>query len=95
MATLLVTEVTVKNKDQGLPTYMYMGALDTQKGFDTIWHDSLFRKLFLEGHLDTFIVHTTLLQHNTIQVKVAGLLSRAIELCQGVRTGKSLVYKEL
>ena len=91
MAALLVTEVTAKHKDQGLPTYM--AALDTQKLFNTIWYDSLFRKLFLEGHLDTvseFTVHTTLLQCNTIQVKVAGLLSRTIEPHKGVGQGKVL-----
>ena len=66
-----------------------MAALDTQV-FNTVWHDSLFRKRFLERHLDTFTVHTTLLQHNTIQVKVACLLSRAIQLCQEVGQGKVL-----
>ena len=65
MAALLVTEVTAEHKDQGLPTYMV--ALNTQKVFDTGWHDLLFRKCFLEYHLDTFTVHTALLQCNPIQ----------------------------
>ena len=61
----------------------YTMALDTQKAFNTVWYDSLFRKLFLEGHLDIFAVHyITLLQCNTIEVKVADLLNRAIELHQ-------------
>ena len=88
MAALLVTEVTAEHKDHNLPTYF--ATLDTRKAFDTVWHTSLFRKLFMEGHLDTFIIHTSLLQNNSVRVKVADLLSRAIMLRQGVGQGKVL-----
>ena len=88
MAALLITEVTAEHRDQRLPTYL--ATLDTQKAFDTVWHASLFRKLFMEGHLDTFTIHTSLLQGNTVNVKAAGLLSRSITLQQGVGQGKVL-----
>ena len=62
MAALLVTSVTAEHKDQGLATYMV--ALDTQKAFNTIWHDSLFRK-FCGGRPPQYLHHP----HNSAPVQ--------------------------
>ena len=41
--SLMLTDAINESKDNQLPTYT--AELDVQKAFDTVWHDSLLKKL--------------------------------------------------
>ena len=45
--SLMFTEAIAEAKDKGQP--LYATALDTMKAFDTVWHESLLRKLYIRG----------------------------------------------
>ena len=43
----MFTEAIAEAKDKRQP--LYAAALDTMKAFDTVWHESLLRKLYIRG----------------------------------------------
>jgi hypothetical protein len=88
MAALLVTETQAENKD--LKQTTYIAALDVKKAFDTVWHESLFKKLFLAGVTSTWHVHKFLLKNITVKIKLLGQYSRPVCLQQGIGQGKIL-----
>ena len=45
MAALVYTEVLTNNKDRSQDTFV--ATVDVQKAFDSVWHDSILRKMFL------------------------------------------------
>ena len=45
MAALVCTEVLANNKDRSQDTFV--ATVDVQKTFDSVWHDSVLRKMFL------------------------------------------------
>ena len=47
LGSLMFTEAIAEAKDKRQP--LYAAALDTMKAFDTVWHESLLRKLYIRG----------------------------------------------
>ena len=88
MAALVVTEVIADRADMGKPTYM--ASLDVQKAFDVVWHESLFRKLFMSGICDTWELHTSLLKGIHVRIRLCDLLSSEVCVNQGVGQGRIL-----
>ena len=61
--------------------------LDTQKAFDVVDHNSLLRRLYLDGIGDDWLLIRDLYSDCSSRVKWAGLLSDPVNLRQGVRQG--------
>ena len=71
------------NKDELLLT-----TIDTQKAFDVVDHNSLLRRLYLDGiNGDDWLLIRDLYSDCSSRVKWAGLLSDHINIKQGVRQG--------
>ena len=65
-----------------------MTTLDTQKAFDVVDHNSLLRRLYLDGiHGDDWLLIRDMYTDCTSRFKWAGLLSDTIDIQQGVRQG--------
>jgi hypothetical protein len=84
--SLMFTEALAESKDKKLPTFA--AALDVQKAFDTVWHDSLMRKLHLLGVENNWLLRRTMLDNLSIRVRVGDSLSRPVKLSQGVGQGR-------
>ena len=88
MCALMVTEAIAENMDHKLPTYI--AALDTQKAFDVVWRDSLFRRLYQAGISDTWPIHKKLLGNTIIKVRLGEDFSRPVCVKQGIGQGRIL-----
>ena len=88
-AAFILTECILEsknNKDELLLT-----TLDTQKAFDVVDHNSLLRRLYLDGiNGDDWLLIRDLYSDCSSRVKWAVLLSDPINLKQGVRQGVCL-----
>ena len=73
-----------KNNKEGL----ILTTLDTQKAFDVVNHNSLLRKLYLDGiQGDDWLLIRDMYSDCSSRLKWAGLLSDPINIKQGVRQG--------
>ncbi|MEW8545672.1 MAG: reverse transcriptase family protein [Candidatus Thiodiazotropha sp.] len=85
-AALILTECineSVNNKEQLLFT-----TLDAKKAFDVVDHNSLLRRLYLDGiDGDDWLLIQDLYSDCSSRVKWAGLISDPVNLKQGVRQG--------
>jgi hypothetical protein len=88
MCALAVTEAIAESMDQKRP--IYIAALDTQKAFDVVWRDSLFRRLYQAGISDTWPIHKKLLGNTIIKVRLGDDLSRPVCISQGIGQGRIL-----
>ena len=67
---------------------IFLTTLDTQKAFDVVDQNSLFRKLYLGGiHGDDWLLLKDLYSDCSSRMKWAGELSDPINISQGVRQG--------
>lgn len=84
--SLMFTETLSEAKDCKLPTFA--AALDVKKAFDTVWHPTLLRKLFLCGIEDHWLIRDLMVRNLHIQVRVDDKLSSPVHLQQGVGQGR-------
>lgn len=84
--SLMFTEALAEAKDRRLPTFA--AALDVQKAFDTVWHASLQRKLYLLGMDDNWLLRKNMIDNLSIRVRVGDTLSRPVKIHQGVGQGR-------
>ena len=83
MAALICTEVLANNKDKSEDTYV--ATVDVQKAFDSVFHPSLLRKLFIATEADaTWPLFSYLLHNIEVKVRIGPLTSRCVTLNQGV-----------
>ncbi|MEW8547538.1 MAG: reverse transcriptase family protein [Candidatus Thiodiazotropha sp.] len=85
-AAVILTECILesKNSKQGL----LLTTLDTQKAFDVVDHNSLLRRLYLDGvQGDDWLLIRDMYTDCSSRVKWAGLVSDPINIRQGVRQG--------
>ena len=85
-AAVILTECILesKNNNQGL----LFTTLDTQKAFDVVDHNSLLRRLYLDGiQGDDWLLIRDMYTDCSSRVKWAGLVSDPINIRQGVRQG--------
>ena len=83
---LMLTEAISEGKDMKIP--VYTAALDVQKAFDTVFQDSLLRKLYLAGVQDSWPVRENMIRNLSIRVRVGDTLSRPVPVRQGVGQGR-------
>ena len=85
-AAMILSECINESKLQKKP--LYVAALDVQKAFDVVDHDSLLRKLYLDGITgDDWLFTKDLYSNMTAKVKWDGFLSSPVIIRQGVRQG--------
>ena len=83
-AAMILSECINESKLHNKP--LYIAALDVQKAFDVVDHDSLLRKLYLDGISgDNWLFMKDLYSNMTAKVKWDGFLSPAVTILQGVR----------
>ena len=88
-ATLLLNESIVEAKENNLP--LLICTLDARKAFDTVNHQSLIRKLYLQ-HTDVELVGiiNSLYKDMKTQVKLDNKLGEEFTILQGTRQGSIL-----
>ena len=87
MAALICTEVLANNKDKSEDTYV--ATVDVQKAFDSVFHPSLLRKLFIATEADaTWPLFSYLLHNIEVKVRIGPLKSKCVTLNQGVGQGR-------
>ena len=85
-AAMILSECIIESKLQKKP--LYVAALDVQTAFDVVDHDSLLRKLYLDGISgDDLLFMKDLYSNMTAKVKWDGFLSSPVSIRQGVRQG--------
>ena len=85
-AAMILSECINESRLQKKP--LYVAALDVQKAFDVVDHDSLLRKLYLDGISgDDWLFMRDLYSNMTAKVKWDGFLSSPVSIRQGVRQG--------
>ena len=85
-AAVILTECILESKNNKQD--LLLTTLDTQKAFDVVDHNSLLRRLYLDGiHGDDWLLVRDMYTDCTSRVKWAGLLSDTIDIQQGVRKG--------
>lgn len=85
-AAVILSECINESNCQKKP--LIVAALDVQKAFDVVNHDSLLRKLYLDGITgDDWILMKDLYTNMTARVKWDGFLSSPFIIKQGVRQG--------
>ncbi len=68
MAALVCTEVLANNKDSRTDTFI--ATVDVSKAFDSVWHDSVLRKLYIASQADAaWPLLSTLMRNMKIQVR--------------------------
>ena len=83
---MILSECIQESKHQKKP--LFVAALDVQKAFDVLDHDSLLRKLYLDGISgDDRLLLKDLYSNMSAKVKWDGLLSSTAVIRQGVRQG--------
>ena len=81
-AAMILSECINESKLQKKP--LYIAALDVQKALDVVEHDSLLRKLYLDGISgDNWLFMKDLYSNMTAKVKWDGFLSPAVTIRQG------------
>ena len=85
-AAVILTECILESKNNKQD--LLLTTLDTQKAFDVVDHNSLLRRLYLDGirGYDWLLIRD-MFSDCTSRVKWAGLLSDTIDIHQGVRQG--------
>ena len=87
MAALVCTEVLANNKDRSQDTYV--ATVDVQKAFDSVWHDSVLRKMFFATDGDTTCpLFAQLMRNISVRVRIGAERSRTVTLHQGVGQGR-------
>ena len=85
-AAMILSECIQESKQQKKP--LFVAALDVQKAFDVVDHDSLLRKLYLDGISgDDWLLMKDLYTNMSAKVKWDGFLSSTVVIRQGVRQG--------
>ena len=85
-AAMILSECIQESKLQKKP--LFVAALDVQKAFDVVDHDSLLRKLYLDGISgDDWLLLKDLYSNMSAKVKWDGLFSSTVVIRQGVRQG--------
>ena len=85
-AAVILTECILESKNTKQD--LLLTTLDTQKAFDVVDHNSLLRKLYLDGITgDDWLLLRDMYSDCSSRVKWAGLLSDTIDIQQGVRQG--------
>ena len=85
-AAMILSECIIESKLQKKP--LYIAALDVQKAFDVVDHDSILQKLYLDGISgDDWLFMKELYSNMTAKVKWDCFLSSAVTIRQGVRQG--------
>ena len=85
-AAVILSECINESKHQNKP--LFIAALDVQKAFDVVSHDSLLRKLYVDGITgDNWLLLKDLYTEMTAKVKWDGYLSSPFTIRQGVRQG--------
>ena len=82
----MFTEAIAEAKDKRQP--LYAAALDTMKAFDTVWHESLLRKLYIRGMDKHWSIRSKMIQNMVIRIRVGDELSRSVIIQQGVGQGR-------
>ena len=94
-AGLIISEAFFEAKDQ--KSELMLQALDADKAFDIVWHNNLFRKLYMDGvEGDLWLLTQSLHKDARTMIKWEGELSEEIVLQQGIRQGaklSTLMYK--
>ena len=94
-AGLIISEAYFEAKDN--KTDLILQTFDAEKAFDIVWHDSLLRKLFIDGvGGDLWLLVQSLHTDAHTLIKWNGELSNEITLQQGIRQGaklSTLMYK--
>ena len=68
---------------------LFLTTLDTQKAFDVVNHNSLLRKLYLDGvHGNDWLLLKDLYSDSSSRIKWAGELSDPVNIRQGVRQSR-------
>ena len=73
-------------KDKRQP--LYVAALDTMKAFDTVWHESLLRKLYILGMDKHWSIRRKITQNMDIKIRVGDELSHPVIIQQRVGQGR-------
>ena len=85
-AAMILSECINESKQEKKP--LIIAALDVQKAFDVVNHDSLLRKLYLDGFSgDDCLLMKDIYTGMTAKVKWDGFLSSPFTIKQGVRRG--------
>ncbi|MES9882009.1 MAG: reverse transcriptase family protein, partial [Sedimenticola sp.] len=85
-AALILSEVIAESKNMKQP--LIVTTLDAQKAFDVVHHNSLLRKLYLDGiRGDDWLLLKDMYTDLTSVVKWENMLSNPITIKQGVRQG--------
>lgn len=93
-AAMILSECINESNVQKKP--LYVAALDVQKAFDVVDHDSLLRKLYLDGISgDDWLLLKDLYAGMTAKVKWDGFLSSPLIIRQGVRQGGDSLSESL
>jgi endonuclease/exonuclease/phosphatase family metal-dependent hydrolase len=88
-AALLVSEALNDCKDE--KKTLFLTTLDATKAFDVVSHESLFRKLYLDGvEGDMLLMLQEIYRDPETKVKWKGQLSTPFQIHQGVRQGSPL-----
>ena len=58
------------------------------KAFDTVWHESLLRKLYIRGMDKHWSIRRKMIQNMVIRIRVGDELSRSVIIQQGVGQGR-------
>ena len=83
---VILSECIIESKIQKKP--LYVAALDVQRAFDVVDHESLPWKLYLDGITgDDWLFMKDLYSNMTSKVKWDGFLSSPVSIKQGVRQG--------
>lgn len=86
MAALVISEVEVESSERG--DSLFIALLDSQRAFDVVNHDSLKRKLYLNGINNKFWKLINNWYNNlSAKVKWKGVISDSFPVLQGVRQG--------
>lgn len=85
-AAFILTMYTLESKDN--KEELKLTTLDLQKAFVAVDHNSLLRKLYLDGiHGDDWLLIRDIYSDCSLRVKWTGLLSDPLNVKQGVRQG--------
>ena len=88
-AALLVSEAITECREN--KQKLFFTTLDAEKAFDVVCHDSLFRRLYLDGvQGDMLLLLLEMYNNSTTKVKWGGNLSEHFNVQQGVRQGSPL-----
>ena len=87
MAALMCTDVLANNKDKSEDTYV--ATVDVQKAFNSVFHPSLLRKLFIATEADaTWPLFSYLLHNIEVKARIGPQKSTCVTLNQGIEQSR-------